>query len=120
MESNIKMYTQNLDFFYGDFQALDQISIDFIQNRVTALIGPSGCGKSTYLRCLNRMNDLIGGIKVKGQVMLDKKDIYDPSIDVVTLRRRVGMVFQKPNPFPKTIFENIAYGLKVNGVKDKA
>ena len=120
MESNIKMYTQNLDFFYGDFQALDQISIGFIQNRVTALIGPSGCGKSTYLRCLNRMNDLIGGIKVKGQVMLDKKDIYDPSIDVVTLRRRVGMVFQKPNPFPKTIFENIAYGLKVNGVKDKA
>lgn len=120
MESNIKMHTKNLDFFYGDFQALDQVSIDFIENRVTALIGPSGCGKSTYLRCLNRMNDLITGIDVKGRVMLDGDDIYDPSIDVVTLRRQVGMVFQKPNPFPKSIFENIAYGLKVNGVKDKA
>jgi phosphate transport system ATP-binding protein len=120
MKSNIKMHTKNLDFFYGNFQALYNVSIEFTQNRVTALIGPSGCGKSTYLRCLNRMNDLISGIKVEGQAMLDTKDIYDPSIDVVTLRRRVGMVFQKPNPFPKSIFENIAYGLKVNGVKDKA
>ena len=120
MESKIKMHTKNLDFFYKDFQALDNISIGFTQNRVTALIGPSGCGKSTYLRCLNRMNDLIPRIRVKGRVILDNEDIYDPSIDVVTLRRRVGMVFQKPNPFPKTIFENIAYGLKVNGVKDKA
>lgn len=120
MQCNIKMHTKNLDFFYGDFQALDQISIDFIQNQVTALIGPSGCGKSTYLRCLNRMNDLISGIRVKGRAMLDTEDIYDPSLDVVTLRRRVGMVFQKPNPFPKSIFENVAYGLKVNGVKDKA
>jgi phosphate transport system ATP-binding protein len=120
MESNIKMHTKNLDFFYGNFQALYNVSIEFAQNRVTALIGPSGCGKSTYLRCLNRMNDLISGIMVKGQAMLDTEDIYDPSIDVVTLRRRVGMVFQKPNPFPKSIFENIAYGLKVNGVKDKA
>jgi phosphate transport system ATP-binding protein len=119
MESNIKMHTKNLDFFYGNFQALYNVSIEFAQNRVTALIGPSGCGKSTYLRCLNRMNDLISGIRVKGQAMLDTEDIYDPSIDVVTLRRRVGMVFQKPNPFPKSIFENIAYGLKVNGVKDK-
>jgi len=120
MESNIKMHTENLDFFYGNFQALHHISIGFAQNRVTALIGPSGCGKSTYLRCLNRMNDLIPGIRVNGIAMLDSQDIYDPSIDVVTLRRRVGMVFQKPNPFPKSIFENIAYGLKVNGVKDKA
>ena len=120
MESTIKMHTQNLDFFYGNFQALHNVSIEFIQNQVTALIGPSGCGKSTYLRCLNRMNDLISGIRVEGQAMLDNIDIYDPSIDVVTLRRRVGMVFQKPNPFPKSIFENIAYGLKVNGVKDKA
>ncbi|MCD4718718.1 MAG: phosphate ABC transporter ATP-binding protein PstB [Desulfobacula sp.] len=120
MQTHIKMHTKNLDFFYGDFQALDQISIDFIENRVTALIGPSGCGKSTYLRCLNRMNDLISGIRVKGRAMLDDNDIYDPSIDVVTLRRQVGMVFQKPNPFPKSVFENIAYGLKVNGVKDKA
>jgi len=120
MESNIKMHTENLDFFYGNFQALHHISIEFAQNRVTALIGPSGCGKSTYLRCLNRMNDLIPGIRVNGLAMLGNQNIYDPSIDVVTLRRRVGMVFQKPNPFPKSIFENIAYGLKVNGVKDKA
>lgn len=120
MQGNIKMHTKNLDFWYGDFQALDQISIDFIQNQVTALIGPSGCGKSTYLRCLNRMNDLISGIRFKGRAMLDTEDIYDPALDVVTLRRRVGMVFQKPNPFPKSIFENVAYGLKVNGLKDKA
>ena len=120
MDSSIKMHTQALDFFYGDFQALYNISIEFIENQVTALIGPSGCGKSTYLRCLNRMNDLIPGILVKGQTMLDSQDIYNPSVDVVTLRRRVGMVFQKPNPFPKTIFENIAYGLRVNGIKDKA
>jgi len=120
MESTIKMFTRNLDFFYGDFQALHQISLEFFENGVTALIGPSGCGKSTYLRCLNRMNDLISGVRVQGNAVLDTQDIYDPSVDVVTLRRRVGMVFQKPNPFPKSIFENIAYGLKVNGVKDKA
>lgn len=120
MQSDIKMHSQDLDFFYGDFQALHHISLEFVKNRVTALIGPSGCGKSTYLRCLNRMNDLIPGIRVKGLAMLDTQDIYDPVVDVVTLRRRVGMVFQKPNPFPKSIFENIAYGLKVNGVKDKS
>ena len=120
MEPNIKLHTRGLDFFYGDFQALYNISIKFIENQVTALIGPSGCGKSTYLRCLNRMNDLIPGIRVTGEAMLDQKDIYDASVDVVTLRRRVGMVFQKPNPFPKSIFENIAYGLKVNGIKDRA
>nr|WP_324292275.1 phosphate ABC transporter ATP-binding protein PstB [uncultured Desulfobacter sp.] len=120
MELAVKMRTRHLDFFYGDFQALHDISIDFMENQVTALIGPSGCGKSTYLRCLNRMNDLIAGTRVKGQAMLGTDNIYDPSVDVVTLRRRVGMVFQKPNPFPKSIFENIAYGLRVNGVKNKA
>ncbi len=120
MENNIKMHTRDLDFFYGEFQALHHISLEFIEKRVTALIGPSGCGKSTYLRCLNRMNDLISGTRVKGNALLDDMDIYDPAIDVVSLRRRVGMVFQKPNPFPKSIFENIAYGLKVNGVRDKA
>lgn len=120
MEPVVKMRTRHLDFFYGDFQALHDISIDFVENRVTALIGPSGCGKSTYLRCLNRMNDLIAGTRVKGQAMLGTDNIYSPSVDVVSLRRRVGMVFQKPNPFPKSIFENIAYGLRVNGVKDKA
>ena len=120
MENNIKMHTRDLDFFYGEFQALHHISIEFFEKRVTALIGPSGCGKSTYLRCLNRMNDLIPGTRVEGQAMLDTMDIYDPAIDVVNLRRRVGMVFQKPNPFPKSIFENIAYGMKVNGIRDKA
>ena len=119
MTTAIKVASSNLDFHYGDFRALEDISLDFEQNRVTALIGPSGCGKSTYLRCINRMNDLIPGTKVHGRMVLDGQDIYAPGIDVVSLRRRIGMVFQKPNPFPKTIFENVAYGLRVNGVKDK-
>jgi phosphate transport system ATP-binding protein len=120
MGHNIKIHTKGLEFFYGDFQALENISIEFIENRVTALIGPSGCGKSTYLRCLNRMNDLIPGTRINGLAMLEQEDIYESSVDVVSLRRRVGMVFQKPNPFPKSIFENIAYGLRVNGLKNKA
>jgi phosphate transport system ATP-binding protein len=120
MTKKFKMRTKNLDFFYDEFQALHDINLDFEENRVTALIGPSGCGKSTYLRCLNRMNDLIPKTSVKGEIKLDDTDIYKSGIDVVTLRRRVGMVFQKPNPFPKTTFENIAYGLKVNGIKDKS
>ncbi|MFO7753835.1 MAG: phosphate ABC transporter ATP-binding protein PstB [Desulfobacteraceae bacterium] len=120
MTNKLRMYTRNLDFFYGEFQALHNISLDFEENRVTALIGPSGCGKSTYLRCLNRMNDLIPKTSVKGEIKLDDTDIYKSAMDVVALRRRVGMVFQKPNPFPKSIFENIAYGLKVNGVKNKS
>ncbi len=115
-----KMSSRKLNFFYGDFQALNDISLEFFTNQVTALIGPSGCGKSTFLRCLNRMNDLIPISRVEGEIMLDDTNIYDPKVDVVWLRRRVGMVFQKPNPFPKTIFENVAYGLRVNGVKDKA
>ena len=119
MENAQKFSAQNLDFYYGSFKALEDISIIIGKNRVTALIGPSGCGKSTFLRCLNRMNDLIPGIRVQGTVQLDGEDIYAPNVDVVNLRRRVGMVFQKPNPFPKTIFENVAYGLRVNGVKDK-
>lgn len=114
------MATKKLNFYYRDFQALHEISLDFYTNQVTALIGPSGCGKSTLLRCLNRMNDLIPYSNAKGEVLLDNQDIYNPDVDVVTLRRRVGMVFQKPNPFPKTIFENVAYGLKVNGLKDKS
>lgn len=96
-----------------------RINLDFYENEVTALIGPSGCGKSTFLRCLNRMNDLIPISRVQGGIILDGQDIYKSSMDVVTLRRRVGMVFQKPNPFPKTIFENVAYGLRINGIKDK-
>ncbi len=118
-QMTLKMVTRGLNFYYGDFQALHDISLEFYQNRVTALIGPSGCGKSTYIRCLNRMNDLIAGSRVEGEILLDNASIYGSGVDFVTLRRRVGMVFQKPNPFPKTIFENIAYGLKVNGIKDK-
>jgi phosphate transport system ATP-binding protein len=120
MKNDLKMAVKNLNFYYGDFRALTDISLDFGQNHVTALIGPSGCGKSTLLRCLNRMNDLIPYSRVEGAVLLDSQNIYDPGVDVVTLRRRVGMVFQKPNPFPKSIFENVAYGLRVNGVRDKA
>ncbi len=120
MDKSLKMTTKDLDFYYGDFQALHKISLDFRTNQVTALIGPSGCGKSTLLRCLNRMNDLIPMSRVEGKALLDGQDIYDPQVDVVTLRRHIGMVFQKPNPFPKSIFENVAYGLRVNGIRDKA
>ncbi|OEU55588.1 MAG: phosphate ABC transporter ATP-binding protein [Desulfobacterales bacterium C00003106] len=120
MDKTTKMTTRNMDFYYGDFHALHNISLDFGVNEVTALIGPSGCGKSTLLRCLNRMNDLISISRVEGEVLLDNEDIYAPDLDVVSLRRRVGMVFQKPNPFPKSNFDNVAYGLRVNGVKDKA
>ena len=120
MKPLLKMTTENLSFYYGDFQALHEISLNFYQNQVTALIGPSGCGKSTLLRCLNRMNDLIPYSRVEGKILLDDQDICDPDLDVVNLRRRIGMVFQKPNPFPKSIFENVAYGLRVNGIKDKS
>ena len=120
MSEALKIISKHLNFYYGDFQALYDVSLDFKPCQVTSLIGPSGCGKSTYLRCLNRMNDLIPISRVQGKILLDNEDIYDMSLDVVSLRRRVGMVFQKPNPFPKTIFENIAYGMRVNGIKDKA
>ncbi len=118
-QATVKMFSSNLDFYYGDFKALHDIDLEFTENQVTALIGPSGCGKSTYLRCLNRMNDLIPISRVEGEIRLDGEDIMTPKLDVVQLRRRVGMVFQKPNPFPKTIYENVAYGLRVNGVRDK-
>jgi phosphate transport system ATP-binding protein len=117
--NEIKMKSRNLDFYYGDFQALHNIDLDVKIRHVTALIGPSGCGKSTYLRCLNRMNDLIPISRVEGTILLDDENIYDPRLDVVMLRKRIGMVFQKPNPFPKTVFENVAYGMWVNGMKDK-
>lgn len=119
MQTSIKISVRKLDFFYAGFRALTEISLEFSVNHVTALIGPSGCGKSTLLRCLNRMNDLIPYSRAEGQVLLDHENIYDPGVDVVSLRRRVGMVFQKPNPFPKTIFENVAYGLRVNGFRDR-
>lgn len=115
----IKMRTRDFDFYYGKFKALSKISMDVETNKVTALIGPSGCGKSTYLRSLNRMNDIIIGSRVEGLVELDGQNIYDKNVDVVDLRRRVGMVFQKSNPFPKSMFDNVAYGLRINGEKDK-
>lgn len=110
--------TKNLNFWYGDFHALKDIDMEIEQNSVTAFIGPSGCGKSTYLRLFNRMNDLIADTKLQGEVLIGGENIYDKSVDVDNLRKRVGMVFQKPNPFGKSIFDNIAYGLRVNGVKD--
>jgi len=110
------METRDLDVFYGDKQALEGVGLEIGANQVTALIGPSGCGKSTYLRCLNRMNDVVPGCRVEGSVTLDGEDIYDPDLDVVKLRARVGMVFQKPNPFPKSIYENVAYGPRIHGV----
>lgn len=114
-----KIQTRNLNLFYGSFQALKNISMEIKANKVTALIGPSGCGKSTYLRVFNRMNDLIPNVKIQGDVMIDGENIYKSGINIDELRMNVGMVFQKPNPFPKSIFENVAYGLRVNGIKDK-
>lgn len=111
--------TKDLNFWYGDFHALKNINMEIESNTVTAFIGPSGCGKSTYLRLFNRMNDLIEGSRLEGQVLISGKDIYTKDIDVDTLRKRVGMVFQRPNPFAKSIFDNVAYGLRVNGIKDK-
>ena len=118
MSDSIKLVARGLNFYYGRFKALQDINLTVFENQVTALIGPSGCGKSTFLRCINRMNDLIVGTRVEGELLLDGEDIHAPTLDVVELRRRVGMVFQKPNPFPKTIFENVAYGLRVGGVRD--
>ncbi len=115
-----KMTVRNLNFYYGRHQALCDISIDIEEYKVTALIGPSGCGKSTFLRTLNRMNDTIPNTKMEGELKLDGVDIYREIKDVSVLRRRVGMVFQKPNPLPKSIFENVAYGLRVNGIKNKS
>jgi len=113
---NPKMSTRNVDVFYGDKQAIFDVNLDLSANEVIALIGPSGCGKSTYLRCLNRMNDTIDICRVTGQLLLDEEDIYDKSMDPVLLRARVGMVFQKPNPFPKSIYDNVAYGPKLHGL----
>lgn len=108
-----------MSFYYGEFKALDDITLEFKENQVTALIGPSGCGKSTYLRSLNRMNDIIPGTRVEGEVLLDGEDIYGSKVDVVEIRKRVGMVFQKPNPFPKTIFNDVAYGLRIKGIRNR-
>jgi phosphate transport system ATP-binding protein len=110
---------ENLNLFYGEKQALHNVNMEMPKKKVTAYIGPSGCGKSTLLRCINRMNDLVDCATIDGKILLDNENIYDKSVNVAALRRRVGMVFQKPNPFPKSIFENVAYGLRIQGVNDK-
>ena len=116
---DIKIRVNDLNLFYGKDQALNNINLEVADRRVNAFIGPSGCGKSTLLRCFNRMNDLVDICNISGEIMLDGENIYDRSVDVAELRRRVGMVFQKPNPFPKSIYENVAYGLRLQGVKSK-
>lgn len=120
MTTKVKFQITDLDFYYGDFQALKNINMDIEENLVTAFIGPSGCGKSTFIKTLNRMQDLVPTAKVDGLITLDGNNIYDRNYDVNTLRKRVGMVFQHPNPFPKSIYDNIAYGPRTHGVKDKA
>ena len=116
---DVRMRAEKVNFYYGSDRALKNIDLNIFKNRITSIIGPSGCGKTTFIRLLNRMNDVIPATRFEGSIYLDGKDIYAPSRDVVDIRRRIGMVFQKPNPFPKSIFENISYGLEVNGVKDK-
>ncbi len=113
-----KIVVENLNFWFSDLQVLKDINIKIPERKITAIMGPSGCGKSTFLRCLNRMNDLIEGARLEGRILLDGEDIYGDGTDVFGLRKRVGMVFQKPNPLPKSIFENVAYGLKVHGIRD--
>ncbi len=116
---NYRIEVEDLNVYFDEAHILKDININIEKNVVTSLIGPSGCGKSTFIRTLNRMNDLIDTFKQDGTVLLDGKDIYDPKVDVVDLRKKVGMVFQKPNPFPKSIFDNVAYGLKIHGINDK-
>ncbi|MGR8941597.1 MAG: phosphate ABC transporter ATP-binding protein PstB [Gammaproteobacteria bacterium] len=117
--TEISIKVEDLNLYYGDKQALHAIDMEIPKKKVTAYIGPSGCGKSTLLRCINRMNDLVDSARIDGRILLDGENIYDKSVNVAALRRRVGMVFQKPNPFPKSIFENVAYGLRIQGINDK-
>lgn len=118
-DGRYKIVIRNLNIWYGNAQAIKNVSLDIEKNKVTAIIGPSGCGKSTLIRAINRMNDIIPEAKIKGELLLDGKNIYDEDMDVVEVRRKIGMVFQKSNPFPKSIFENVAYGLKINGLIKK-
>ena len=119
-DKKVKISSRKLNLYYGDNHALKDIDLDIYENHVTALIGPSGCGKSTFLKTLNRMNDIIDGVRIEGEVKLDGEDIYAPKVDVTLLRKRVGMVFQKPNPFPMSIYDNIAFGPRIHGIKQKA
>lgn len=120
MEKQTKIKVRNLDLYYGPNHALKNINMDIKEKSITAFIGPSGCGKSTFLKTLNRMNDLVDGVKITGEVLLDGENIYAPNVDTTILRKKVGMVFQQPNPFPMSIYDNIAYGPRVHGIKDKA
>ena len=117
--SNIKIQTKNLDLYYGENHALKSINMDISENAITALIGPSGCGKSTYLKTLNRMNDFVDCARITGKIILDGENIYDPGVDATLLRKKVGMVFQQPNPFPMSIYDNIAYGPRIHGIRSK-
>ena len=119
MENDVKMSIKNLNLYYGENHALKDVSMEIRKNAITAFIGPSGCGKSTFLKTLNRMNDLVDNVKIKGTVLLDGEDIYDKQVDTTILRKRVGMVFQQPNPFPMSIYNNIAYGPRVHGIRDR-
>lgn len=119
-QQTYKMAVENVNLYYGSQQALHEIKLDIPENSITALIGPSGCGKSTFLRTLNRMNDLIDNVKITGNVYVDGENIYSPNTDIVALRKRVGMVFQRPNPFPMSIYDNVAYGPRIHGIKQKA
>ena len=120
MESKTKISTRNLNLYYGENHALKNINLDLYEHKITAFIGPSGCGKSTYLKTLNRMNDLVQGVKIDGTILLDDEDIYDSQVDTTLLRKKIGMVFQQPNPFPMSIYDNIAYGPRIHGIKNKA
>ncbi|MGL5797107.1 MAG: phosphate ABC transporter ATP-binding protein PstB [Cetobacterium sp.] len=119
MKQDVRISVKDFNFYYGDFKALKNINMDILKNKVTALIGPSGCGKSTFLRSINRMNDLISGVKYEGEILLDDQNVFDKQFDIVQLRKKVGMVFQKPNPFPKSIYENLVYAPKLHGENDK-
>ena len=119
MENNVKISTKNLNLYYGENHALKDVSLDLYERKITAFIGPSGCGKSTYLKTLNRMNDLVLNVKITGEVLLDGENIYDPQVDTTLLRKKIGMVFQQPNPFPMSIYDNVAYGPRIHGIKSK-
>ncbi|MDX9871195.1 MAG: phosphate ABC transporter ATP-binding protein PstB [Clostridia bacterium] len=118
-KTSAKIAVRNLNLFYGEQQALKDVSIEIVSHSITAFIGPSGCGKSTFIRVINRMNDLIDGVRITGEVYIDNREIYQPDVDVVALRKKVGMVFQRPNPFPMSVYDNIAYGPRIHGIKER-
>jgi len=118
--NTVKISTSHLNLYYGTNQALKDVNLNLFTNKITAFIGPSGCGKSTYLKTLNRMNDLVPSVKIEGEVLLDEENIYDPRVDTTLLRKKIGMVFQQPNPFPMSIYDNVAYGPRIHGIKNKS